>query len=88
MNINRHVYSRYQVLCAERLAWLDGDGLAAESYFYDGISFWRRSPKGTQRLVPSWRTPSHGWRHEHGCTCDLCQPRALSKTEVHSPSVA
>jgi hypothetical protein len=75
MNADGRTYSRYQILCAEREAWLDGESAAGDSYFYDGISFWRRDAKGKERLVPSWRTPGHGWRHASGCTCDLCAPR-------------
>ena len=72
MNADRQTYSRYQILCAERAAWLDGESDARDSFFYDGMSFWRRDAKGKLRLVPSWRTPGHGWRHAPGCTCDLC----------------
>ena len=75
MNADRHTYSRYQILCAEREAWLDGENADADSYYYDGISFWRRDPKGKQRLVPSWRAPGRGWRHADDCTCDLCATR-------------
>ena len=75
MNADRQTYSRYQILCAEREAWLDGEGEDADSYYYDGISFWRHDPKGKRRLVPSWRTPGHGWRHASDCTCDLCAAR-------------
>jgi hypothetical protein len=73
MNADRYTYSKYQILCAEREAWLDGEN--ADGYYYDGISFWRRDAKGKQRLVPSWRTPGHGWRHADDCTCDLCAAR-------------
>lgn len=71
MDADRQTYSRYQIICAEREAWLErsADG---EAYFYDGMSFWRRDAKGKQRLVPSWRTPGHGWRHAPDCTCELC----------------
>ncbi len=72
MNADGQTYSRYQILCAEREAWLDGESASSDSYFYDGISFWRRDAKGRERLVPSWRTPGHGWRHAPGCTCHLC----------------
>ena len=72
MNVDRQTYSRYQILCAEREAWLDGESTTADSFFYDGISFWRRDPKAKQRLIPAWRTPGHGWRHAGDCTCDLC----------------
>jgi hypothetical protein len=75
MIADRQTYSRYQILCAEREAWLDAENPDSESYFYDGISFWRRDPKGKRRLIPSWRTPGHGWRHSEGCDCDLCAAR-------------
>jgi len=75
MNADRQTYSRYQILCAEREAWLDGESDESDSYYYDGMSFWRRAAKGKQRLVPSWRTPGHGWRHAPGCTCELCTAR-------------
>jgi hypothetical protein len=73
MNADRQTYSRYQILCAEREAWLDGED--ADTYFYDGISFWRHDAEDKRRLVPSWRTPGHGWRHASDCTCDLCAAR-------------
>lgn len=85
MDAERHTYSRYQVLCAERKAWNEGDG-EGEAYYYDGISFWRRDAKGKERLLPSWRTPTHGWRHDTACDCDLC--RAHRPAEVRPLSVA
>jgi hypothetical protein len=83
MDAEGHTYSRYQVLCAEREAWNDGED---EAYYYDGMSFWRRDAKGKERLLPSWRTPVHGWRHVAGCSCDLCQ--AHRPAEVRKLSVA
>ncbi len=74
MTADREKYSRYQILCAEREAWNDGES-AGDSYHYDGMSFWRLERGGKRRLLPSWRTPSHGWRHENGCDCDLCGSR-------------
>ena len=71
----RQAYSRYQVLCAERQAWHDGPAGEDDTYFYDGISFWRHDARGKQRLLPSWRTPAHGWRHAEDCDCDLCGSR-------------
>lgn len=84
MDPDHRTYSRYQILCAEREAWLDGESDKSDSFFYDGVSFWRRDAKGKQHLVPSWRAPGHGWRHAPGCTCALCAtehpvaPRPLS----------
>jgi hypothetical protein len=75
MDAERQTYSRYQVLCAEREAWNDGDSGEAESYFYDGMSFWRRNGKTKERLLPSWRTPTYGWRHAEECDCELCTVR-------------
>lgn len=75
MNADRQSYSRYQILCAEREAWNDGDAADGDAYYYDGISFWRLEQGGKRRLLPSWRTPVHGWRHEPKCTCDLCSAR-------------
>lgn len=72
---DHQTYSRYQVLCAEREAWHDGEKSGGDRYFYDGISFWRLESDGRKRLLPSWRTPAHGWRHETECTCDLCTTR-------------
>ena len=46
MNADRQTYSRYQILCAEREAWLDAENAESDSFYYDGISFWRRDPKG------------------------------------------
>jgi hypothetical protein len=86
MTADRQSYSRYQVLCAEREAWNDGDDADGEAYFYDGISFWRRDGKGKERLLPSWRTPAHGWRHSDGCDCELCTARR--PVELKSLSVA
>ncbi len=74
MTADRQNYSRYQILCAEREAWLDGQA-TDDAFYYDGISFWRCSSNGKRRLVPSWRTPGHGWRHADDCTCDLCAAR-------------
>jgi hypothetical protein len=85
MTPDRQTYSRYQILCAEREAWnADEDGGA---YYYDGMSFWRRDGKGKERLLPSWRTPSHGWRHADACDCDLCaahRPAELKPLSVAS----
>ena len=53
MTVHRQAYSRYQILCAEREAWLEVG--AEEAYYYDGISFWRVAGDGRKRLVPSWR---------------------------------
>jgi hypothetical protein len=86
MTADRQSYSRYQILCAEREAWNDGDDAEGEVYFYDGISFWRRDAKGKDRLLPSWRTPAHGWRHSEGCDCELCAARR--PVELTSLSVA
>ena len=41
MTADRQTYSRYQILCAEREAWLDGEAADDDTYYYDGISFWR-----------------------------------------------
>ena len=75
MDPDHRTYSRYQILCAEREAWLCGETTDGDSFYYDGISFWRREPDGKKRLVPSWRTPSHGWQHKDDCSCDLCATR-------------
>jgi hypothetical protein len=72
MIADRQTYSRYQILCAEREAWLLGETAGDGTFYYDGISFWRCEAGGRKRLVPSWRTPAHGWRHEDDCSCDLC----------------
>jgi hypothetical protein len=85
METDRRTYSRYQILCTEREAWNDG-GDEGGTYHYDGISFWRRDDRGKQRLLPSWRTPAHGWRHRPECDCDLC--RAYRPAEVRPLSVA
>jgi hypothetical protein len=89
MDGDRQTYSRYQVLCAEREAWNGSDGTHSgdgDAYYYDGISFWRRDAKGKERLLPSWRTPGHGWRHSAACDCDLC--RAQRPANVRPLSVA
>ena len=75
MRAGDQTYSRYQVLCAEREAWTDGAASGRETYFYDGMSFWRRDASGRERVVPSWQAPGHGWRHEAECGCDLCASR-------------
>jgi hypothetical protein len=86
MSAERHTYSRYQIICAEREAWLDGETADDDVYYYDGISFWRGDARGKKRLVPSWRTPAHGWRHTADCTCDLCDARR--PVVLHPRSVA
>jgi hypothetical protein len=86
MNVDRNVYSRYQVICAECEAWTEGDGARTATYFYDGISFWRRDPNGKGRVVPSWRTPGHGWKHSADCPCELCESRR--PVPIHGLSVA
>ena len=76
MNADRQTYSRYQILCAEREAWLDGENADADSYYYDGISFWRCDPKGKTAPRPLLAHPGHaagGTRSD--CTCDLCAAR-------------
>ena len=75
MDADHQTYSRYQILCAECEAWLHGETADDDTFYYDGISFWRSESDGRKRLVPSWRTPSHGWRHKDGCSCDLCATR-------------
>ena len=50
MDADRQAYSRYQVLCADREAWNDGEA-DSEAYYYDGMSFWRRDAKGKERLA-------------------------------------
>ena len=85
METRPQTYSRYQVLCAEREAWHEGPAAEDVRYFYDGISFWRRDAKGKKRLLPSWRTPAHGWRHSDGCDCDLCQAQKPARVR---PAVA
>ncbi len=75
MSADRQTYSRYQILCAECEAWLHGETADDDTFYYDGISFWRCEAGGRKRLVPSWRTPAHGWRHTDGCSCDLCATR-------------
>ena len=85
MNAERQAYSRYQILCAEREAWLLGETPGDERFYYDGISFWRCEAGGRKRLVPSWRTPAHGWRHTDDCSCDLC---AAHRPVEHPLSVA
>jgi hypothetical protein len=75
MDAERQAYDRYQVICAEREAWTDGEASGCEGYFYDGISFWRREPGGKARVVPSWRAPANGWRHAAECRCELCAAR-------------
>jgi hypothetical protein len=75
MTADRDKYSRYQILCAEREAWHDGASAGGDSYYYDGMSFWRLETDGRRRLLPSWRTPAHGWRHVRDCDCDLCDSR-------------
>ena len=85
MSADRQAYSRYQILCAERDAWLEAETGDADAYYYDGISFWRVAGDGRKRLVPSWRAPAHGWRHDEDCTCDLCaafRPARLSPASV------
>ncbi|HOU28763.1 MAG TPA: hypothetical protein PLJ89_07610 [Thermoleophilia bacterium] len=86
MKSGRERFSRFQVLCAEREAWLEGGASAGHDYYYDGVSFWRLLPDGTRRLLPSWRTPGHGWHHAEGCTCELCA--APQSTDARSLSVA
>jgi hypothetical protein len=75
MDTDREAYSRYQVICAECEAWTEGGGVQGAGYFYDGITFWRREANGKQRVVPSWRAPGNGWRHDAGCACELCGAR-------------
>ena len=72
---DRPTYSRYQVLCGEREAWHDCESAGGDRFHYDGISFWRLEASGQKRLLPSWRTPTHGWRHQQDCTCGLCAAR-------------
>jgi hypothetical protein len=85
MIADRQTYSRYQILCAERDAWLLGETPGDETFYYDGISFWRCEAGGRKRLVPSWRTPAHGWRHADDCSCELC---AAHRPVEHPLSVA
>ena len=86
MSADRQAYSRYQILCADRDAWLEAGRRTRDTYYYDGISFWRVDGDGKKRLVPSWRAPAHGWRHADDCTCDLCA--ALRPARLCPASVA
>ena len=50
-----------------------GETADDDTYYYDGISFWRSDAKrqeAPRALLAD--TPAHGWRHEDDCTCDLC----------------
>ncbi len=80
MTKDRATYSRFQVLSAGYEAWRDGDRAADGAFHYDGISFWRLQPDGGRRLLPSWRTPGHGWRHTDDCSCELCSARRPAAT--------
>jgi hypothetical protein len=86
MDVDRDTYSRYQVLCAGHDAWTEAEAAGSVTYFYDGMSFWRREPSGKSRVVPSWRAPGRGWRHATHCDCDLCLSRRSAR--VRSLSVA
>jgi hypothetical protein len=74
----RDRYSRYQVRSVERCAWAGGAAEGSAPYFYDGLSFWRQRSSGKSRVLASWQTPVHGWRHRPTCTCDLCRARTPS----------
>jgi hypothetical protein len=78
MKVDPQIYSRHQVICAACAAWTEGGSACAATYFYDGISFWRRDESGWERVIPSWRSPEHGWRHDAGCACEFCEERRLA----------
>jgi hypothetical protein len=86
MDADRQAYSRHQILCAERDAWLEGETKDGDTFYYDGVSFWRVAGDGKKSLVPSWRAPGYGWRHDADCTCYLCS--ALRPARLHPASVA
>ena len=85
MTAERQTYSRYQVLCAEREAWNDGEDAGDETYYYDGISFWRCEAGARKRLLPSWRTPGARLAPRGRLHCDLC---AAHRPAAHPLSVA
>ena len=49
VNVARQTFSRCQVICAECEAWNQGEGPGTSTFFFDGISFWRRVPNGKER---------------------------------------
>ncbi len=58
MRDGRAACSRFQVLSEGGPAWA-GDGNSI--YYYDGLRFWRSSPRRDWKLRASWQTPSYGW---------------------------
>ena len=48
MSADPRTYSRYQILCAEREAWLHGETADGDAFYYDGISFWRSESGGKE----------------------------------------
>ena len=76
MTADRQTYSRYQILCAEREAWLDGETADDDTYYYDGISFWRCDAQGQEApgaLLADTRRTAGATRRTAPATC---APRA------------
>lgn len=71
-------YSRYQVRSLQCPAWAGEVTAGRAPYFYDGLTFWRQKRSGKSRVLASWQTPSHGWRHAHDCACVLCRKQTES----------
>jgi len=77
---DRASYSRFEVLCAERPAWVQPALRGKEHFYFDGRGFWRRRRAGGESLLPSWRAPRYGWVHESGCDCPLCGAQGAAAT--------
>ena len=64
-------YSRFQVRCEGLPAWAIDH--KRKQFYYDGLRFWSVAEGGTRRVKTSWEAPVHGWVHDTGCACDLCE---------------
>ena len=67
------LYSRNQIHDAERFAWTGPEVDGEPEFFFDGISFWRRSVSRPTERVLADHVPDQGWWHSPKCNCPLCR---------------
>ena len=69
------VYSRDEVLRADRWAWTAESGGRRAEFFYDGFEFWRQLGVGERQAVSRLDVPANGWWHRPECNCPMCSLR-------------
>jgi hypothetical protein len=74
------IYSLAQVREAERVAWTCSAHADRPDFHFDGIFFWRVTPRGEHVAVPEEQElPDTGWWHKADCNCRLCRERSETR---------